>query len=99
MAVAEFPEKSATVHVTLVTPDGNVPGALLVMVATVQLSPVVGLPNTTPVALHPAFGGIFRFAGGVMVGAILSSTVICELHTAELPATSVTVNTTGFKVL
>jgi len=82
----------------MVVPDGKVPGALLVMVATEQLSDVVGEPNATPVALHPELGGTETFAGAVIAGLTVSNTVTCDVHVPVFPATSVTVNTTGFKV-
>ena len=48
--VAELPAASVTVHVTVVSPNGKVPGASLVTVSTAQLSAVVGVPSATPVA-------------------------------------------------
>ncbi len=50
VAVAVLPEPSVTVHVTVVTPNGNVAGALFVTVAPAQLSDIVGVPKVTLVA-------------------------------------------------
>jgi hypothetical protein len=50
VAVAVLPEPSVTVHVTVVTPNGNVAGALFVTLATEQLSDVIAEPNDTLVA-------------------------------------------------
>jgi hypothetical protein len=50
VAVAVLPDPSVTVHVTVVTPNGNVAGALFVTLATEQLSDVIAEPNDTLVA-------------------------------------------------
>src|SRR5207249_1984217 len=48
----ELPFTSVTVHTTKLVPSRKLPGALLTTLATVQLSEVIGLPNTTPLAEH-----------------------------------------------
>ena len=45
-------EESVTDHVTEVVPKGKLTGALFIIDATVQLSPVTGTPKTTPEAVH-----------------------------------------------
>ena len=50
-------------------------GALLVTLATEQLSAEVGVPRATPVAVHAVFVVAFTFAGAVIVGFTLSVTV------------------------
>ena len=75
VAVAVLPVPSVTVHVTVVLPNGKAVGALLVTEATEQLSDVVGVPNETPVAVHPVLVVAETEAGAVMVGFTLSVTV------------------------
>src|SRR5439155_10281455 len=50
VAVAGLPLLSVTVQVTVVSPLRNSAGASLETLATAQLSPVTGLPRSTPVA-------------------------------------------------
>ena len=51
--VEVFPAASVAVHVTVVVPTGYVAGAsLLTVTAPVQLSEVVGVPNTTAEEEH-----------------------------------------------
>ena len=45
---------SVTVQVTVVTPRLKAAGALLIIDFTPQLPEVTGVPNTTPVAVHPS---------------------------------------------
>jgi len=71
-----FPEPSVTVQTTLVTPNGNAKGALLVIEATLQLSDVTGSPKTTPIAVQALFVVIATFVGHVIFGEIVSKTVI-----------------------
>ncbi len=94
VAVAVLPDPSVTVQVTVVLPNGNTEGALLVTEATVQLSPVVGVPNETPVAVHPVLVVAEIAAGAVMVGFELSLTVTVAVHVEVLPSKSVTVSVT-----
>ena len=72
VAVLIFPAPSVTVHVTVVTPNGKAVGALFVVEATEQLSAVVGVPNATPVAVHPVLVVAVTLAGAVIVGKTLS---------------------------
>ena len=94
VAVAVLPDPSVTVQVTVVVPNGNAAGALLVTEATEQLSLVVGVPNETPVAVQPEFVVTFLAAGAVMVGFTLSVTVTVWEAVAVLPLPSVTVQVT-----
>lgn len=74
--VAALPAPSVAVQVTNVSPNGNVEGALFVVLATAQLSDVVGDPRATPLALQaPASVPTSTFAGQVMVGTSASVTV------------------------
>jgi hypothetical protein len=85
VAVVVFPALSVTVQVTVVVPSGNVAGALLVTLATVQLSDVIGVPKTTPVATQDPFAEAKTFAGAVIVGFVLSFTVTTCDAIAEHP--------------
>ena len=60
----------------MVVPNGKAAGALLLTVATPQLSAVVGVPNETPVAVQLVFVVAFTFAGQVIVGSVTSTTVL-----------------------
>jgi len=73
--VAELPAASFTVQMTVVEPNGKATGALLVILATEQLSAVVGVPKATPVAVHPLLVTVLILVGQVMVGNTLSLTV------------------------
>ena len=75
VAVVLFPEPSVTVQVTVVLPKGKVVGALLVTEATEQLSAVIGVPRTTPIAVQAEFVVAVTFDGAVMLGLIVSSTI------------------------
>jgi hypothetical protein len=75
VAVAVWPEPSVTVQVTVVVPNGKVEGALLVTDATEQLSEVTGVPSVKPVTAHAAVAFVVMFAGAVIVGFTLSTTV------------------------
>ena len=73
VAVAVLPEASVTVHVTTVSPNEKLAGASLVVLATLQLSAVVGVPKSTPVASQLAASTLTVTAtGAVIVGSILS---------------------------
>ena len=52
LQVTGFPNASNVEKVTVVVPSGKVAGASFVVLAIPQLSAVVGVPNTTPVAVH-----------------------------------------------
>ena len=90
VALAVLPDPSVTVQVTVVLPSGNVAGALLVTLATEQLSAVVAVPRATPDAVHiPASELTLTAAGAVIVGFWLSVTVtICVASSAALPLLS-----------
>jgi len=92
--VAVLPDPSVTVQVTVVLPNGNADGALLVTDATKQLSAVVGVPNETPVAVQPVLVVAEIAVGAVMVGFTLSLTVTTCVAVAVLPDPSVTVQVT-----
>jgi len=94
VAVAVRPLPSVTVQVTVVLPNGNADGALLVTEATEQLSAVVGVPNETPVAVQPVLVVAETAVGAVMVGFKLSLTVTVAVHVEVLPSKSVTVSVT-----
>ena len=69
--VAILPEPSVTVHVTVVLPNGKLAGALLVTLATVQLSAVTGVPKLTPLAVHLlASANTLTLGGQVIVGRV-----------------------------
>ena len=92
VAVLIFPAPSVTVQVTVVEPAGKVVGALFVTEATEQLSAVMGVPKTTPVAeVQPV---AITLAGAVMVGKTLSVTVTVCVAVFIFPAPSVTVQVT-----
>jgi hypothetical protein len=95
VAVAVFPDPSVTVHVTVVAPNGNVAGALFTVVATEQLSAVVGEPSVTPDAVQiPASAFTVTAVGAVIVGFWLSVTVTVCVAVAVFPEPSVTVHVT-----
>ena len=75
VVVALFPLASVTVHVTVVVPNKNIAGALLVTVAIVQLSVVTGVPKRTPVAEQPVLAFNVSAAGATIVGLVESKTV------------------------
>jgi len=89
-----LPLPSVTVQVTVVDPNGNALGALLVTEATEQLSAVVGVPNETPVAVQLVLVLADTALGAVMVGLTLSVTVTTCVAVAVLPLPSVTVQVT-----
>ena len=95
VAVAVLFDLSVTVQVTVVLPSGNVAGALLVTLATEQLSAVVAVPRATPDAVHiPASELTLTAAGAVIVGFWLSVTVTICVAVAVLFDPSVTVQVT-----
>ena len=94
VAVLIFPAPSVTVQVTVVFPNGNVVGALLVIVATEQLSLVTGVPNAKAVTPHVADDETVKAAGATMVGKVVSLTVTVCVTVAVLPLPSVTVQVT-----
>ena len=88
--------ESVTDQVTVVVPIGKLTGALFVTAATVQLSPVIGTPRTTPEAVHK-FKSVLTVtsAGALLSGAIVSETVTSWVAETVFPAASVTIHTTG----
>jgi hypothetical protein len=96
--VAVLPWTSVTVHVTFVSPTGNVAGASLAEELECnpwQLSSVIGFPRATVLELHkPASASFVTFAGQVIVGFSASVMVTFCTHVAVLPWTSVTVHVT-----
>src|SRR5436190_1753625 len=66
-------------------------GALLVTLATVQLSAVTGVPRFTPVATQELLTKAVTSPGQVMVGGCLSSTVTVNVQELLLPELSVAV--------
>jgi hypothetical protein len=93
--VAELLLPSVTVQVTVVAPNVYVADIWsFTTLATEQLSPVVGVPNMTPVAVQAVFVFTFTGAGQVIVGTTLSVTVTTWVHEAELLLPSVTVQVT-----
>jgi hypothetical protein len=68
--VAVFPLVSDTVQVTTFVPAGKLLGALLVTLATPQLSAVTGVPRATLVALQPELAAMITVEGQVIVGGV-----------------------------
>ena len=93
--MALLPEPSVTVQVTFVTPVGKAAGALLVVLATVQLSEVMGVPNITPLAVQVPKSEFTDTAGGQLIfGFSVSLTVTICVQVAVLPEPSITVQMT-----
>src|SRR6185369_13875852 len=89
--VAWFPLVSVTVQVTVVFPCGKSSGALLLTLATRQLSPVKGVPRLTLLAVHrpESVWMSARFGGQVIAGGCVSCTVMLNVQLFEFPFTSV----------
>src|SRR6266446_4611347 len=83
--VALLPQPSVAVQTTALVPVGNCVGASLTTVRVPPpLSAVVGSPSTTPLALHaPASVLVVTAAGQLIVGAVVSATVMVWLTGAE----------------
>ena len=94
VAVAIFPLASLTVQDTVVSPNGNVDGALFITLVTEQLSVVTGVPNTNPVTPHVALDETVIAVGATIVGTAVSSTVTNCVAVAVFPAASITVQVT-----
>ncbi len=94
VADAVLPLPSVTVHVTVVVPNGNTVGALFVICATEQLSAVIGVPSTTLNAAQALLASTSTSIGAVIVGLILSRTVIICVAVFTFPLPSVTVHVT-----
>ena len=73
----------------VVTPNGKIAGALLLTPATPQLSPVVGEPSATPVAVQfTVLAASVTFGGQVIVGGVVSNTVMICTFVEALPLAS-----------
>ena len=91
--VAELPEVSVTVQVTVVSPNPKDCGASLVTDATSTTSYVLGSPNGTTFPDVPTASKT-TFAGAVIIGLVVSTIVtFCVLDT-EFPKLSVAVQVT-----
>ena len=90
MAVAELPDESTPVQVTIVSPSGNDSGASFVMVTSLTESVVVGSPSEILFSVVDVASNCTS-DGEVMVGAMVSCTVMVWVAVAELPAASVAV--------
>ena len=87
MAVAAFPDRSVTVHDTLVVPTGKAKGASLVILAIPQFSVTDGVPKEGFVATHkPVSAETVMSEGARIVGATLSKTVTCCVLVSVSPA-------------
>src|ERR1041385_2962467 len=83
---------SVTVHVTKFVPTGKTAGALLVTLATPQLSLAVGAPRFTFEAIFvPGSFVVVTSGGQVIVGTCASRTVTVKVHWLVLPRSSVAV--------
>src|SRR6185369_3381270 len=82
------------VQVTTFVPTGKTAGALLVMLATAQTSPVTGVPRATLVAPQPELAAVTISAGQVMVGIVGWLTTTSCWQMAMFPLLSVTVQVT-----
>src|SRR6185369_14750879 len=94
--VAVLPLVSVAVQVTVFVPKGKLAGALLVTLATAQLSLVTGAPRTTLVALQAELAATITVGGQVMVGGLWSRTTTCCWQVTVLPLVSLTVQVTTF---
>src|SRR5438876_6946217 len=87
---------SVTVQTTALVPTGYGSLASLTTVPTPQLSPAIGVPRLTLVALQkPGSALTVTAAGQLMLGAWLSTTITVWVQLLELPLTSVTVQSTA----
>ena len=93
--MAVLPLPSVTVQITVVFPRANAEGALLVTLATEQLSAVTGVPRATPVAVQAVLVKAETLAGAVIVGFWLSEIVTVKLPVA-LPQVLLAVTSTVF---
>jgi len=90
-----LPLPSITVHVTVVLPNGKTEGASLVTATTAQLSVVTGAVKKGDIIEHVP-GATLKLCGPeqLIVGLILSITVMTCVHVFVLPLPSVTVQVT-----
>src|SRR6185369_13560385 len=91
-----LPLVSVAVQVTVLVPKGKLAGALLVTLASAQLSLVTGAARITLVALQAELAATTRFGGQVMVGGLWSRTTTCCWQDAVFPLVSLTVQVTTF---
>ena len=92
-----FAEPSDAVHVTVVTPTGNVEpdaGTQLTVTTPGQLSVPVGVTYVTTLEHWPAVFPCVMFAGHVTVGACVSCTVTVNEHDPVFAEASVAVHVT-----
>src|SRR5690606_32707762 len=90
--VAVLPQASVAVQVTTVMPGGNVAGASLLTVTSVQVSAATGEPRFSPLAAQlPWSSSISRSAGHSMVGGVVSTGLIICVADVLLPHASVAV--------
>src|SRR5215831_11015919 len=87
VAVVELPEPSVAVQVMVVVPTGKVFPDGERLTDTEQLSLAVAVPGSTTVSQVVAPGPVYAvtFAGGVMVGGVLSTTVNVMVFSVTLP--------------
>ena len=92
IALATLPDASVAVHVTCVSPSGNISGALF-EISTSPISSATAMPIS---ALAPLLDSASAktSAGGVKLGAIVSWTVTICIAEAVLPVSSVAVHVT-----
>src|SRR2546427_5618664 len=85
----KLPCTSVTVQTTALVPTPYGSLASLTTLATPQLSPLVGVPSTTLVALQePRSVLTVTAAGQLMLGAWSSTTITCWVQLLALPCTS-----------
>ena len=89
-----LPEPSTTVQVTVVVPNGNAAGALLVTLVTEQLSVVIALPSTSPVLVQSVLVVVLIAIGAMILGNCVSTIVTICVAVAVLPEPSTTVQVT-----
>src|SRR5260221_14787808 len=94
--VAVFPLLSIAVQVTTLVPSRKAGGALLVTLATPQLSAVTGVPSDTFVALQPELAVTIRLVGQVIAGVVWSRTTTICWQVAVFPLASATVQVITF---
>src|SRR5213593_747374 len=78
---------SVTAHTTFVEPTRKLAGALLVTLATPQLSAVTGVPRLTLEAVHKP-GSVFTtllVGHEVMTGGVVSTKVMCCVQIEDWP--------------
>src|SRR6185369_5565756 len=94
--VAVLPLVSVAVQVTVFVPKGKLAGALLVTLASAQLSLATGAARITLVALQAELAATITVGGQVMVGGLWSRTTTCCWQEAVFPLVSLTVQVTTF---